>query len=81
MESLIVRLGNLIGTYNDNVFMALRTAGGLLIGNSALLFFDILNGSTPEKFDQIFWTGVSLVLFASIPFTPLIKEIFKGKKS
>lgn len=57
----------IITPYINNALQAMRTAGALLIGNSALVYFEII-GKNGANFGSIVVIGVLLVLLSSWPF-------------
>ena len=64
----------IITPFVNNLLQGLRTAGALLIGNSALVYFEVI-GSKGTNFDKIVIIGVLLVLISSWPFgAKLYKE-------
>jgi hypothetical protein len=50
----------------DNLLSAMRTAGALLAGNSALVYFEVIGGQS-ANFVAIAFFGVTCALFGSIP--------------
>lgn len=60
--------------YIDSFLTGVRTAGGLLVGNSVLIKFGVLN-APPEAFLKVLCCGVFLIL-VSLPLTSML-AIFK----
>ena len=58
--------------YVENALAALRTAGALLIGNAALMYFEVV-GKDPATYGRVLLLGLSLMLCASIPLAATIK--------
>jgi hypothetical protein len=65
-----------VKTYADNVLAALRTGGGLLIGNSVLIYYKVI--PTTVTFDTVLNLGLLLVAVGSCPVTAVIKLFEKG---
>lgn len=53
--------------YINNSFQAMRTAGALLLGNSALVYYEVI-GKNGANFWSLIILGVSLILISSWPF-------------
>jgi hypothetical protein len=66
--------------YADNALGAIRTAGALLIGNSALLFYEVIGKSptAPNHYSAVLLLGVSLTLIGSAPVSAIANLIKKG---
>ena len=67
---------NVLTTYADNVLAALRTGGGLLIGNSVLIYYKVI--TTTATFDLVLNLGVILVALGSLPVAAINKFFDKG---
>lgn len=50
----------------ENAFAAVRTAGALLVGNSALMFFEVI-GTHREAWWRVLIAGVFLFIVCSYP--------------
>ena len=62
--------------YADNALAAIRTGGGLLIGNSVLIYYKVIK--TTASFDTVLNLGVILILVGSLPVAALLKFFDKG---
>jgi hypothetical protein len=60
------RVITLLLAYQENVLAGMRTAGALLIGNSALLYFQVI-ADKDHNFASVLLLGVILLLLASVP--------------
>jgi hypothetical protein len=69
-------ISSVLTTYADNMLAAFRTGGGLLIGNSALIYYKVL--PTTATFDTVLNLGVILVIVGSLPVAVIIKFFDKG---
>lgn len=69
-------ISSVLTSYADNMLAALRTGGGLLIGNSALIYYKVL--PTTATFDAVLNLGVILVVVGSLPVAVIIKFFDKG---
>ena len=58
---------NIVTPYINNSFQAMRTAGALLLGNSALVYYEVI-GKNGANFWSLIILGVSLILISSWPF-------------
>ena len=61
--------------YIENALAAARTTGALLLGNSALVYYEVI-GRDPSRYTSVLFIGVSLCLLASTPVVA-IRNCFK----
>ena len=52
--------------FAENILAAIRTAGALLMGNSALIYFNIV-GTNADAFLRVLLTGITLFVVCSFP--------------
>lgn len=71
-------LAAVLMSFAENCLAALRTAGALLIGNSALVYFKVIGPAV--SYVSVLLMGVLLVVVASIPIGHSIKLISRSKK-
>jgi hypothetical protein len=77
MDSFKQRFAGVLTTYADNALAALRTGGGLLIGNSVLIYYKVIK--TTASFDAVLNLGVILIAVGSLPVAAIIKFFDKGE--
>jgi hypothetical protein len=73
---VIQRFGQLLLTYADYVQAALRTAGALLIGNSALVYFKVIGSGI--DYTKLWSLGIITILVCSVPLGAVINLFKKG---
>jgi hypothetical protein len=66
----------LLITLIDNTLATLRTAGALLVGNSALIYFQVI-GHDPASTWKILGFGVTLTIIGAIPLGVILQASLK----
>jgi hypothetical protein len=69
-------LAPIVLAYADNAMGAIRTAGALLLGNSALVYFKVIGSGS--DFVHVLILGSILLILGSLPVAAIINTLKKG---